>query len=291
MPDKHKKLLTVRKQKWVKQRQPDIIKSAPINPSAAVEARYYADLHTLIKAMTDETERELRKLFGEEHAEEFFAQDASVSAQARILMNALIKKYTLLFGSKSKPIADRFATSSNKASSAAVHTSLKELSGGLSLGTRTLDADTKQVMTATVAENVGLIKTIPQKYLTGVQGAVMRSITTGNGMKDLLPYIQKHKGITYRRARFIAEDQTRKANVALSTGRLEAKGVKKFRWLHTGGGQHPRELHKKLNGGVFEFANPPIIQYASGKSPQVRGLPAQLPGCRCRMIAVIEFTD
>jgi hypothetical protein len=35
-----------------------------------------------------------------------------------------------------------------------------------------------------VTENVGLIKSIPTQYLGGVQGAVMRSITTGNGMQD-----------------------------------------------------------------------------------------------------------
>ena len=47
-----------------------------------------------------------------------------------------------------------------------------------------------------MTENVGLIKSIPAQYLNGVQGAVMRSITTGNGMQDLVPYLQKHKGIT-----------------------------------------------------------------------------------------------
>ena len=153
--------------------------------------------------MTEETERELRVLFDTEHAEQYFAQDAGTASQAQIIMNALIKKYTTLFNARSKPIADRFASASNKASSRVAHTSLKELSGGLSLGTRILNADTKQIMTATIAENVGLIKTIPQKYLSGVQGAVMRSITSGQGMKDLLPYIQKHKGITERRAKFI----------------------------------------------------------------------------------------
>lgn len=281
------KLLTKNKAAYVARRRPEMLKGSPINPPAPIAIRYNAELQALIKKMTDETAAALQALFDTEHAQEYFAQDASTAAQANIVMNALIKKFSLLFNARSKVIAKRFADASNKASSKSTHTSLKELSGGLSLGTRKLDADTKEIMTATIAENVGLIKSIPQTYLSGVQGAVMRSITTGNGMQTLLPYIKKHKGITERRAHFIAIDQTRKANIALTVGRMEKVGLKKGIWLHTGGGKTSRELHEHLHGTVFEFANPPVIQ----KDPMVRGLPGQLPGCRCRFKPVIEFDD
>lgn len=280
-------MLTKKKAKWVASRRPEMLRGSPINPPTPVAMRYNAELQDMIKQMTAETQAALEAIFDTEHAQEYFAQDASTASQANIVMNALIKKFTMLFNTRSKPIAKRFASASNRASSKATHSSLKELSGGLSLGTRKLDADTKEIMTATIAENVGLIKTIPQKYLAGVQGAVMRSITTGNGMQTLLPYIKKHKGITERRAHFIAIDQTRKANVALTVGRMEKIGLKKGRWIHTGGGKTSRELHEELDGTIFEFANPPVIQ----KNPTVRGLPGQLPGCRCRFAPVIEFDD
>lgn len=277
-------MLTRRKHKWVKQRQVEVVKGEIINPSAAVESRYKADLDWLVSKMVEATEKELTKLFKSEAATEFFAQDDSIASQARILMNALLKQFTEMFDAQAQPTARKFARQADKASSAAVHSSLQALSGGMSLGTRTLDADTREILKAVIAENVGLIKSIPQKYLQAVQGAVMRSITSRNGMNDLIPFLQKRGDMTYRRARFIASDQTRKVNSALSTGRLQKLGVEKFQWVHTSS-PHPRHLHEKLDGKVFRFNDPPVIQ----KSPEVRGLPAQLPGCRCRALPVFEF--
>lgn len=285
-------MLTVRKQKWMKQRRLDVSRGRTINPSAAVQARYCAELEALIKEMVDETEREIKKLFDGAPAEEFFAtdvtfvHDSTISSQATRVTNKLVEKFGKLFDLKAKPAAKKFAKQADSASSAAVHSSLKELSGGLSLGTRKLDADTREILKATIEENVGLIKSIPQKYLGQVQGAVMRSITSKNGMNDLIPQLQKYKGITYRRARFIAADQTRKANANLSTGRLQKLGVEKFEWVHTAS-PNPRHLHEKLDGQIFRFDNPPIIQ----KDPEIRGLPAQLPGCRCRALPVFEFKE
>lgn len=279
-------MLTRRKHKWIKQRQIDVVKGSVITPSAAVQSRYHENLSGLVEELIEETEKQIYKLFKSEVAQEFFATDDSIASQARIMMNALMSRFNSVFGEKAKPFARSFARQSDKASSASVHSSLKELSGGLSLGTRVLDVDTREILKASIEENVGLIKSIPQKYLQQVQGAVMRSITSQNGMNDLTTFLQKYKEITYRRARFIAADQTRKLNASLSTGRLTKLGVKKFQWVHTAS-PHPRHLHEQLDGKIFEFANPPVIQ----KDPEVRGLPGQLIACRCRALPVFEFAE
>ena len=229
---------------WSNNARKGIVEGKPLNPSAAVEQRYYTALRVLIDRMVADTEHELQKLFKTEHAEEYFAQDASISSQARILTNALIKKYTDLFASLSKPMAERFAEESDKSSDVAVKSSIRHLSDELTLSTKTITSGPlNDILNATVTENVGLIKSIPAQYLNGVQGAVMRSITTGNGMQDLVPYLQKHKGITLRRARMIAQDQTKKAFSSLSKARMEKIGVEEYEWLHTSGSRHPRKLH------------------------------------------------
>jgi SPP1 gp7 family putative phage head morphogenesis protein len=115
----------------------------------------------------------------------------------------------------------------------------------------------------------------------------MRSITTGNGLQTLVPFIKKHKTITEKRARMIALDQTRKANVALTAGRLRNAGIQHFQWIFTGGGKTYRELHKHMNGEVYEFSNPPVIQ----KDPMIRGLPGDLINCRCRLRPVLRFNE
>jgi SPP1 gp7 family putative phage head morphogenesis protein len=279
---------TVRKTPWSNNARKGIVKGQPLNPSAAIEQRYYLALRVLIDRMTAEADHELKQLFRTEHAEEYFAQDASISSQARILTNALIKKYTDLFASLSKPMAERFAEESDKSSDIAVKSSLRQMSDELTLSTKTITSGPlNDILNATVTENVGLIKSIPAQYLNGVQGAVMRSITTGNGMQDLVPYLQKHKGITLRRARMIAKDQTVKSFTSLSRARMQKIGLKSYTWRHTAGSRHPRKLHIELDGRVCDYNDPPVIQH----DPEVRGHPGQLINCICRMVPILDFGE
>lgn len=278
-------ILTVRKQKWANKFKPDVLRGTPLNPNAAVEARYYENLSGMIERMTDDTERALKRMFAGEAATEFFAEDKSIASQARVLTNALKAKYDRLFGTSAQRISEAMANQSDKASSAALHSSIQKLSGGLSLNTTSLKGPLTDILKATIAENVSLIKSIPQKYLSGVQGAVMRSITTGNGLQDLVPYLANNKGITQRRARMIAHDQTRKAFNNLNKGRMINVGIKDYEWLHTGGSNHPRKEHIAMSGNIYSFDDPPIIDTKTGE----RGIPGQLPNCKCRMVPVIDF--
>lgn len=281
------KFLTKRKQKFVAQRKPAVIKGKPLYPNLSAASRYKERLDKLIDKMTADVEKQLKKLFDTDHAEAYFALDASISSQARILTNALANKFNDIFASLSKPLAEQMTGEAEKASSSALHGSLTQLSGGLTLKTSLLTDDIKDIMNATVTENVGLIKSISEEYLSGVQGAVMRSITTGNGLQDLLPYLEKHKGITKRRARVIAYDQTRKAFASINYGRMDKLGLKEFEWLHTGGSKHPRKLHQQLSGKIFSIDNPPIIDNNTGQ----RGLPSQLINCHCVALPVIKFEE
>ncbi len=281
------KLLTKRKAKWVAQRQPDVIRGTPLNPNAADELRYYRNLERLVRMMTDQTERQIKRLFETPHAEEYFAEDASISSQARILTNALAKKFNALFAANAKPIAEKVADAAATSSSSALHSSIQQLSGGLSLPTSSLSGQVMDILKATVAENVSLIKSISSQYLAGVEGAVNRSIASGNGLQDLVPFLQNHKDITLRRAQMIAKDQTRKAFSNLSRGRMENIGLKKFEWLHTGGSNHPRKLHQEMNGKIYSFDDLPVIDENTGE----RGIPAQAINCRCRMVPIIDFGD
>jgi SPP1 gp7 family putative phage head morphogenesis protein len=115
----------------------------------------------------------------------------------------------------------------------------------------------------------------------------MRSITTGKGMEDLVPFLtKKYKG-NIRHARNVALDQTRKAYQSINTSRLKSMGVKSFIWIHSGGGKEPRQNHIKMSGNEYSFDNPPIIGVMYGEN--VRGLPGDLPNCRCICKPVINF--
>lgn len=278
------KILTQRKQKWVNKFKTDILRGDPLNPSAANEVRYYQHLNRLIEQMTGETERELRKLFNSETAEIYFAEDKSIAIQARILTRALTKKFDGLFAEKSQPIAEQVANNADKSSSVALHSSIQKLSGGLSLPTSGLEGKLTDILSATISENVSLIKSISSKYLADVEGAVMRSITTGNGLQDLIPFLADNKGITLRRARMISHDQTRKAFNGLNKGRMQAIGITEAQWIHTAGSHKPRKSHIEMSGKAFKLSEG-LYDPAAGKNVQ----PGEEVNCRCRYIPIITF--
>lgn len=282
------KILTKRKQKWIDNRKPEMVKGTALQHNAAIQERYYAELAAMVKQMTDQTKREIVRNFkttGEEH----FAMDDSISSSSRILTNALRRKFLKLFAQKSKVIAGRMISATDKSSSSSLHASLKQLSGGLSLGTRVFNDQTNEIIKASIAENVSLIKSIPAQYFTAIEGAVMRSITTGNGLEDLVPFFKAHEGITLKRARLIAGDQSRKVYVNITASRMKELDVDKYLWRHSSAAEEARPLHLQLNGTIQSLSNPPIIQYAKGNQPEIRGKPGDLINCLCLMVPVLTF--
>lgn len=250
-----------------------------------VEARYRATLERAIAQMTGESERMVRALWTQ-HSTFDVAMDASLEAQARILTNAMARKFQAFFDTLAPPLARKFVAGVDAHSKADLHGSLSAASGGLSLKTSVISGRVKQIVAAATVENVGLIKSIPAQYFQKLQGDVMRSITSGNGVADVLQAVRKTGHVTEKRAALIARDQSSKTTTAINAARMDALGVTEFEWMHSGGGKVPRPLHKNgLAGNVYKLKEPPVIDDRTGE----RGLPGQLINCGCRMRPVIKF--
>jgi len=289
--------MTERKKKWAKNRDVTL-RGTRLNYNAAQQEKYVRALQKLVNEMTEGVQRELVKLFNGdasdnyfEHQEEVAAMDANFGSQARIVMNALMRKYTSLFDKNAKSLADRMVDGALKLSEINLKSSLKQLSGGLSLKTGLVPEGMNDVISATIAENVSLISSIPEEYFKKVTGAVMRSITTGRGLADLEPEISKYAGQTQRRVKNIALDQTRKAFSSVNKQRMQAIGIKKFEWVHSGSSQSPRKSHIRMDGKIFSFENLIAEQEALNIPKSDQGLPSMPIFCRCTMVPVIEFDD
>ena len=235
--------------------------------------------------MYRDVKREMEKVFKETNFKS--AMDASTPSQARIALNALLKKWQERFDDLSKVLVTRMISRTLKNSSISLSYSLKEVGQTLSIDTSFSDARLKDVIKASTQEAANLIKLIPQRYINEVQGQVMRSITTGQGLKDLVPYLTKRYHGDVKKAKNTALDQTRKAYQSINTSRLKTLGVKKFIWIHSGGGKKPRQEHIRMSGNEYSFDDPPIIGEMYGL--EVRGLPGDLPNCRCVCKPVINF--
>ncbi|VYT37311.1 Phage Mu protein F like protein [Citrobacter amalonaticus] len=117
----------------------------------------------------------------------------------------------------------------------------------------TMTPEMKQAVDGIVAENVNLIKSIPEKYFTQVQTITLQSITRGRDLQYMTEELQKQFGITRRRAERIAIDQNNKATAELAKVRQQSLGITKGIWIHSGGGSHPRPKHVKANGQEFDL--------------------------------------
>jgi SPP1 gp7 family putative phage head morphogenesis protein len=279
-----KPIVTQKRATWANARGGATFKGTKLNYNASTRDKYVKALTSLVKQMTSQTIREVRRFF-ETHSATDSAMDANPASQARILTNQLTAKFESLFGRKAKELATRMANASAANSKSALHTSLKELSGGLSLKTDIFNQQLKTIMTATVAENVALIKSIPAEYMTNVSGDILRSLTTGQGMAEVIPALEQYEGVTLRRAKNIAIDQTRKAYNNINRARMQSIGVEQFEWVHSGGGQKPRELHIEMSGNIYSFDDLPVIDERTGET----GIPGQAINCGCTMVPVIDF--
>ena len=278
--------LSKKKSKWVGQFKPQVLKGSPIHNNAAVEDRYKKELQKLVMRMTKEVEREIKKLYESPDGKVFFAQDGSIASQARILINALLSKFESMFSGKADEIVNKMINNVDKASRASLSSSLGDMAG-MKINTNVTSSDLKDTMKSRIAENVALIKSIPTQYLGRISGTVYRSITSGQGLAELEPQIQKYGEMTKTRANTIALDQTRKAMQGITVDRLNKIGVKQFEWIHSGGSRFPRKDHQDMNGNIYSFDDLPIIDHRTGE----RGIPGQSPNCRCVMRPIIKFDD
>lgn len=278
-----------KREAWATQFKPEVLRGAPLLPAGRIGTEFYDALAPSIDRMLKETQREVRELFttfaGDSVA---WAFDASIASQARILSNALQDKFAAIFAKVGQRAAERMVSRADRDSKTKLGISLREMSGDYTLKTNVYNDQLRDVFSASVTEATSLIKQrLVTKYLGDVQGSVMRSIQTGGGLSELIPALDKYGVQTRNWAKNVALDQTRKAINSTNAARMQALGVKKFQWCHSGGSNHPRDYHKNvLNGQIFSFDKLPHLD---GPDKGERGIPGQAPYCRCFMRPVWEF--
>ena len=253
--------------------KPKLLK--PIPPNAGIEAAYAKQITALLDEMTDSVEYWLKA--GYRKHEPLMAQD-SVSTDMQKIIQALIKRFIKKFDKLAPEAAQKFADKTFKHTDRTMAMHLKAMGWTVPFK---VNKPMQDALNATIHENVGLIRSIPQEYLTDIEGAVMRSYAVGHDLKTMTDEIQRIGGVTRRRAAFIAHDQTSKANATATLARSVALGFTKAVWRHSKGGKEPRPSHVAASGTVYE----------QGKGCLIDGewiLPGTLPNCRCLGIIVAE---
>jgi SPP1 gp7 family putative phage head morphogenesis protein len=127
------------------------------------------------------------------------------------------------------------------------------------------------------SQNAQLIRSLPEQELSQVAGIVERGLQEGSRFNSITQSIQERFGITKRRAKLIARDQTTKLNASLTKLRQQELGVTEYEW-QTAGDERVRPSHRAHDGKKFKWDRP----------PKDTGHPGTDVNCRCVAVPVLE---
>ena len=154
----------------------------------------------------------------------------------------------------------------------------------IELITPKLDSFMEDEIAKRYTENLNFwIKNWSEEQIEKMRKEVVVMANVGKSTKTIAEYIQKEFGISQRHAKFLARNESAIATSSYLSAKYEAEGFTSFKW-HTIMDGRERDLHKKLNGQVFRFDDPPIIDERTGQ----KGLPGQTYNCRCTFSPIID---
>jgi SPP1 gp7 family putative phage head morphogenesis protein len=130
------------------------------------------------------------------------------------------------------------------------------------------------VVMSLLNEQVNLIQSIPLEAGERAQKLAMEAVAGGRRADEIASELMKTTEVTEARAKLIARTETARANTALNLARATEVGSTQYTWV-TSGDASVRDSHKKMNGKVFEWDNPPTL--SDGET----GHPGTFPNCRC----------
>ena len=258
------------------------VKLSPIRPNQGLRLRYERAMLAPIEEMHKSVLYWLQAQYRD--APPALAQDAKPvpSKVMQKRFKELAKKWLKRFDDAAPKIADAYLKGSFKATDSAMRAALAK--SGISVKFK-MTRPMRDAFDASLNANVGLIKSIPQRYLLQVEGIVSRSYAEGRDLGSMVKDLKALYPKAARRAKFIALDQSNKANSVVENARRQQLGIDRAVWQHSAGGKVPRPEHVKATGRVYDITKGCPIKNEKGVLELIQ--PGQKPFCRCVSLSVI----
>lgn len=253
----------------------------PVHPNLGTQQIFKRKLLKLIKEMQDSIEYWISASY-KANTPLITADELPAAALNRALKK-LFRRWSRQFDELAPALAEYYTKSANNRSAKQLAAILNE--HGMSVKFK-MTREMRDVMKATIEEQVGLIKSIPEQHFKNVQGAVMRSVSAGRDLKSLTDDLKKIKGVTERRAAAISRDQNNKATATMVRVRQQELGITQAIWIHSHGGKVPRPSHLANNGKKYDVAKG---WYDPDEGRFVH--PGELINCRCVSRSIIPGFD
>ena len=188
-------------------------------------------------------------------------------------LNKQINHLATYWNKKAKKLAEILPTKEAQGIEKFVNLKLKAQSKEFSL--KESSALVRNEMNAIIERNASLIKTIPNEIIERYRSEVLNNVANLN-QEALINTFKTFKGISYRRAKTIARDQTQKAINDLQNAKAQQLGFNYYIW-HTAQDSRVSDEHKRLEGRIYSFANPTAVIDAYGNV----GHTSTRTNCRC----------
>lgn len=132
------------------------------------------------------------------------------------------------------------------------------------------------------------IKDFTKKEIDTLREKVQASVFTGDRYENLIIKFQKSFDVSRSKAKFLARQETNLLMSKFKETRYTSSGVKKYKWRCVIGspGHEVRPTHKKLDGKIFRWDNPPIVNDKGDRKN-----PGEDFNCRCYSIPIVDFKE
>lgn len=250
-----------------------------VHANIGVEMRYSRAMVNLIAEMSASAERWVTATYRKEPSK--LAADAAPLAAMRRQLKELGARWIKRFNDSAPLIARAYLKGAFKHTDSAMRQALKDAGWAIKFE---MTPAMKEAFTASLEENVGLIKSIPEQYLQQVQGVVMRSYTAGRDLHTMVKELRALYPKAAHRAVLISRDQSNKANAVVNRARQLELGVVEAVWMHSHAGVTPRPTHLANNGKRYKVAEG-WFDPAEGRYI----FPGELINCRCTSRIVLPF--
>ncbi|MGN6701474.1 MAG: phage head morphogenesis protein [Burkholderiaceae bacterium] len=132
------------------------------------------------------------------------------------------------------------------------------------------------------AENVRLIKSIPDAYMGDVERIIRNGVMAGQSNATIVRQLRDAAGVSERKAKLIAADQIGKANAALTMYRQMDLGVDRYKWMSSHDSR-VRPSHRAADGNVYDWKTPPAVTGGHHPGTAIR--------CRCWAKPILTDLD
>lgn len=133
-------------------------------------------------------------------------------------------------------------------------------------------APTGQVMQELLAEQVGLIKSIPREAAERVHRLAVQGLTDSTRASEIAKEIQRTGEVAKSRANLIARTEVSRTASTLTQARAQHIGSEGYIWRISDG--DARHSHREMEGKFVRWDSPPTLDGMKGHA-------GCLPNCRC----------